>query len=189
MESKECVRLSVTKTCALVSRAIAKPGRAACPHAAAAGWEQSALPNSRGFAIVSSICVGAVACFVIVASLFFVCGCDATSIRGEGSFGAQIGLVPPPVSVTFRVSLLKGYVLQLHNRSGNRVVATVYVENKELNQSKNISVSIAPNEMEELGLLEMDWAFIPGENGRVSVDGFAQAISFEIYNNGKYKVW
>lgn len=184
MGSKECVRLSVTKTCALVSRAIAKPGRAA----AAAGWGQSALPNSRGFAIFSSICVGAVACSVIVASLFFVCGCEARS-RDGGSFGAQIGLVPPPISVTFRESLLEGYVLQLHNRSGNRVVATVYVENKELNQSKNISVGIAPNEMEELGLLEMNWTFIPGENGRVSVDGFAQAISFEIYNNGKYKVW
>jgi len=84
---------------------------------------------------------------------------------------------------------MKGYVLQLHNRSSNRVVATVFVENKELNQSKNVSVSIAPNEKEELGLLEMNWAFMPGENGRVSVDGFTQDICFEIYNDGKYKVW
>lgn len=154
MESKECVRFSVTKTCTLIS-----------------------------------ICVGAVACSVIVASLFFVCGCDGDRNDGGSGFSARIGLVPPPVSVTFRESLLEGYVLQLHNRSGNRVVATVYVENKESNQSKNIRVSIAPNEMEELGLLEMAWAFMPGENGRVSVDGFTQDICFEIYKDGKYKVW
>ncbi len=34
---------------------IAKPGRARCPQRAAAGWGQPALPNSRGFAITSSI--------------------------------------------------------------------------------------------------------------------------------------
>lgn len=152
MGSKECVRLSGTKTCTLIS-----------------------------------ICVGAVVC--IVASLFFVCGCGDGRSGGEGGFGARIGLVPPPVSVTFRESLYEGYVLQVHNRSSNRVVANIYVENKRLNQSKRTRVSIAPNEVEELGILEMNWTFMPGENGRVSVDGFTQDICFEIYKDGKYKVW
>ena len=136
--------------------------------------------------IVRKVTLGLGALCVLI-GLMAVSGCGEGS--GDGSIGARVGLVPPPVSVTFRESLMKGYVLQLHNRSSNRITASVYVENKRLNQSKSAAVGIAPNEMNELGLLEMDWAFMPGENGRVSVDGFTKEIYFEIYDGGKYKVW
>lgn len=127
-------------------------------------------------------------CLLILWSMLVLQGCGDSGGSGD-SFGARIGLVPPPISVTFRESLIKGYVMQLHNRSDNRVVATVYVENKKASQSRKVSVSIAPNEMEELGLLEMDWAFESGENGYVSADGFTQRIYFEVEDGGRYKVW
>ena len=109
--------------------------------------------------IVRKVTLGLVALCVLI-GLMAVSGCGEGS--GDDSIGAIVGLVPPPVSVTFRESLMKGYVLQLHNRSSNRITARVYVENKLLNQSKSVAVGIAPNEMNELGILEMDWAFMPG---------------------------
>ena len=107
----------------------------------------------------------------VIGGLIAIQGCDA-----------------PPVSVTFRTSLIDGYVLQLHNRSNNRVVARVYVENKVRNQTMQRSFGVAPNEMQEIGLLEADWKFEPGENGYVEVDGFIQKIYFEI-GEGNYKTW
>lgn len=134
------------------------------------GMEKTVMRNR----IVRKLAFGLIALSAIVGSIV-VSGCD-------------LGNNTPPVSLTFRESLLKGYVLQLHNRSSNRVVAHVYVKNERLNQSRNVSVSIAPNAMEELGVLEMDWTFMPGENGSVSADGFSQKMHFKI-NDGGYEVW
>ena len=92
----------------------------------------------------------------------------------------------PPVSVTFRESLIKGAVLQLHNRSACRVVCEVYVENNSKNQSKRCSFGIAPNDVTEVGVLEMDWTFEQGETGHVTVDGYRQKIYFEL-KNGSYR--
>ena len=91
----------------------------------------------------------------------------------------------PPVSVTFRESMLKGAVLQLQNRSNVRMVCEVFVKNDSKNQSKRCSFGVPPNEMVEVGLLEMDWAFEPGEDGYVAVDGYRRKIYFEI-KNGSY---
>jgi len=91
----------------------------------------------------------------------------------------------PPVSVTFRESMLKGAVLQLQNRSDGRMVCEVFVKNDSKNQSKRCSFGVPPNEMVEVGLLEMDWAFEPGEDGYVAVDGYRRKIYFEI-KNGSY---
>ena len=134
------------------------------------GMEKTAMRNR----IVRKLAFGLFALCAIVGSMV-LSGCD---------FGNNT----PPVSLTFRESLLKGYVLQLHNRSSNRVVAHVYVKNERLNQARNVSVSIAPNAMEELGVLEMDWTFMPSENGSVSVDGFSQKLHFKIKDGG-YDVW
>ena len=122
---------------------------------------------------------------VLFMSIFLVQGCD----DGESGIGGRVGLTPPPISITFRESLIKGYVLQLNNRSDHRVVARVFVENKSRGQQKSVGVSIAPNAVEELGTLEMDWYFEPGENGHVSVDGYGQDLYFELMNNGQYRVW
>ena len=103
--------------------------------------------------------------------MIFLCqGCDS--------------LKDPPVSVTFRASLLKGAVLQLHNRSDGRVVCDVHVASGSKNQAKCSSFGIPPNEMVEVGLLEMDWSFEVGEKGHVAVDGYRKKIYFEISGDG-----
>lgn len=103
------------------------------------------------------------------------CGCDPIS--------------EPPVSATFRSSLLTGYVLQLHNRADKRIVANVHVRNEAKNQSRSISVGIAPNDMTELGILEMDWHFESGESGYIDVDGYRRKVYFEMQGSGQYKTW
>ena len=105
-----------------------------------------------------------------LATIFLCQGCD--------------GLKDPPVSVTFRESLLKGAVLQLHNRSNGRVVCYVNVTSSSKNQAKCSSFGIPPNEMVEVGLLEMEWAFEEGDEGHVAVDGYRKKIYFEISNDG-----
>ena len=89
-------------------------------------------------------------------------------------------LKDPPVSVTFRESLVKGVVLQLHNLSNGRVVCSVYVKNDLKKTSKCCSFGIPPNEMVEVGLLEMNWTFEQGEDGYVAVDGYQRKVYFEI---------
>lgn len=41
-----------------------------------------------------------------------------------------------------------------------------------------------PNEMVEVGLLEIEWAFEEGNKGHVAVDGYNKKIYFEITNDG-----
>ena len=94
-------------------------------------------------------------------------------------------MVEPPVSVTFRESLLTGAVMQLHNRSDKRVVCEVYVENNSKNQSTTCRLGVAPNDMTEVGILEMGWAFEEGEGGYVEVDGYRGKIYFEL-KDGAY---
>ena len=108
---------------------------------------------------------------VLSFAMIFLCqGCD--------------NLKAPPVSVTFRESLLKGAVLQLHNCSDGRVVCNVHVKSRSKNQSKCSSFGIPPNDMVEVGLLEMDWSFEAGEQGHVAVDGYRKKIYFEIMGDG-----
>ena len=131
-----------------------------------------------------------VACTRIIYGLLFLSIFITQGCGDEGSgIGGSIGLTPPPVSITFRESLIDGYVLQLNNTSNHRIVARVFVENKSLGQQKSCSVGIAPNAVEELGLLEMSWCFQPGENGHVSVDGYPRGLDFELMSNGRYRVW
>jgi len=116
-------------------------------------------------------CVMAMLVAMLSLATIFLCqGCD--------------GLKDPPVSVTFRESLLKGAVLQLHNRSAGRVVCDVNVASSSKNQSKCSSFGIPPNDMVEVGLLEMEWAFEAGDKGHVAVDGYRKKIYFEITSEG-----
>ena len=124
---------------------------------------------------VVATCIKSIVCGIALGIMSLIQGCDF--------FAA------PPVSITFRQSYITGYVMQLHNRSDNRIVVQVYVENDELNQHGSISVGIEPHGMEELGLLEMGWAFMPGDEGYVSVDGYMRKVNFEIKKSGQYRTW
>ena len=112
--------------------------------------------------------------------------------QGCGEIGGeivQVAVPDPPVSVTFRQSMINGYVLQLHNRSVNRVVASIYVKNDATTHSKSCSFGVSPNDMSEVGLMEMDWAFEKGEHGYVAIDGYRKKLYFKILESGQYQTW
>ena len=130
------------------------------------------------------------ACTIAIAVSLGTCGCDNNTKEGRAVNEIFGQVFPdPPVSVTFRDSLLKGYVLQVHNTSSNKHGYTVHVENKEKGRHKTYSVAIPPNDTQEIGILEISWAFLPGEDGCISVDGFRKKLYFEVLEGGQYRSW
>ncbi len=125
-------------------------------------------------------------CAIAFALAIGIAGCDS---KEREASRAIIGRVypDPPISITMRASLLTGAVLQLHNTSPVRHVCTVHVENKPNGKQRSASFGITPNGEQEVGILEMDWAFEAGENGYVSVDGYTKKCYFEILPDGQYK--
>lgn len=100
------------------------------------------------------------------------------------------GCFNPPVSVSFRESLMKGYVLQVHSLSNEPLECRMSVYNDNHNQAKeNIHFVLRPGEMKEFGMLELDWHFDPGEYGWVSVSGSLCKLHFKLNQNGSWKVW
>ena len=100
------------------------------------------------------------------------------------------GCFNPPVSISFRESLMKGYVLQVHSLSNEPIECRMSVYNDTHNQAReNIQFVLQPGEMKEFGLLELDWHFDPGEHGWVSVSGFLWMLHFELNQNGRWKTW
>lgn len=128
------------------------------------------------------------ACAIVVALSIGIAGCDS---KERKAVQAIIGRVypDPPISITMRASLLTGAVLQLHNTSPARHVYNVHVKNESKGQEMNSSFGIPPNGEQEVGILEMDWAFEAGEKGCVSVDGYTKKCYFEILPDGRYKTW
>ena len=100
------------------------------------------------------------------------------------------GCFNPPVSISFRESLMKGYVLQVHSLSNEPIECRMSVYNDTHNQAReNRQFVLQPGEMKEFGLLELDWHFDPGEHGWVSVSGFLWKLHFELNQNGSWKTW
>lgn len=100
------------------------------------------------------------------------------------------GCFNPPVSISFRESLMKGYVLQVHSLSNEPLECRMSVYNDTHNQAReNIHFVLPPGEMKEFGMLELDWHFDPGEHGWVSVSGYLMKLNFELKNGGGWKVW
>lgn len=127
-------------------------------------------------------------CAIAVALSIGIAGCDS---KEDEAGRTIIGRVypDPPISITMRASLLTGAVLQLHNTSSVRHVYNVHVKNESKGQEMNAAFGIPPNGEQEVGILEMDWAFEAGENGYVSVDGYTKKCYFEILPSGQYKTW
>ena len=137
---------------------------------------------------IGSILTKAVACTIAIAASIGIYGCDNKTEDGR-QINEFLGKAfpDPPVSVTFRDSLLTGYVLQVHNTSSNKHVYYVEVENKAKGQKTSGSFAIPPNETQEIGILEMDWAFEPGEEGCISVDNYKKKLYFELEQSGGYR--
>ncbi|MBQ9788391.1 MAG: hypothetical protein IJW31_02160 [Lentisphaeria bacterium] len=93
-------------------------------------------------------------------------------------------IIKPPIGITFREGFTGG-VMQVHNTSSNRQMCHLSVYNDEYNQEKHFSFSVQPNGIKEIGVLEMDWHFDPGEYGHIKVDGYVGAIYFTIKSINK----
>ena len=111
------------------------------------------------------------ACSVIVV-LLCVIGC---SIDSEPN---------PPIGITFRESLLyENYVARLHNTSSNQIMVQLHIESADGKKERDWKFPIKPNDTIEIGVIEVDWHFDPGEKGWVSVDGFKKKLKFRIRDN------
>ena len=100
------------------------------------------------------------------------------------------GCFNPPVSVSFRESLMTGYVLQVHSLSNEPIECRMSVYNDSRNQAReNIHFVLPPGEMKEFGIMELNWVFAPGEHGWVSVSGYLMKLNFELKSGGSWKTW
>ena len=72
--------------------------------------------------------------------------------------------VDPPLSVTWRDSHLAGKVLQVRNTTDDVTLhCTVFVKNLKNGEKRSLNFSLSPRSVQELGIREMKWFFIPGE--------------------------
>jgi len=100
------------------------------------------------------------------------------------------GVFNPPISITFRESLMSGYVLQVRSLSNKPIECTMSAYNDSTREKRENKVFVVqPGETQELGILELDWKFVPGEYGWVSVSGYLMKLNFELENNGRWRVW
>ena len=86
----------------------------------------------------------------------------------------------PPISVTWRTSLLESdsKVMQVTNRRGQEtLVLQLEVVNSELKQDRSYTFKVGPGATEELGILEMNWKFMPGETYSLRADGYLLPVT------------
>lgn len=98
--------------------------------------------------------------------VFVFSGCECRGIR-------------PPLTVTFRESMLPGgtRVLQITNRSSSEtLVLRVDAFNDARNQHAYQIVNVSPGAVQELGIIEMDWLFEKGERYKISADGYLLSV-------------
>ena len=92
------------------------------------------------------------------------------------------GGVLPPITVTFRESLLDSTrVMQVTNRSGSEtLVIELNVYNDYHNQHGNYVFKVKPGETYEIGRLEMGWCFVRGERFKLNASGYVVPIEDEV---------
>ena len=81
----------------------------------------------------------------------------------------------PPISVTWRTSWMdsSSRVMQVTNRNGSEtLVIRLSVKNKKLTRKSSYVFKVRPGDTEEIGMLEMDWAFMPGDTYSLKADGY-----------------
>ena len=84
--------------------------------------------------------------------------------------------VPPPISVTWRQSLLySGKVMKLYNESENSALSLV-VTGKDSKDSSSVVLTISAGSTKELGVLEMNWNWQTGETYQIKATGYGLPI-------------
>ena len=123
---------------------------------------------------INKLCLAFLSLSAIIASLFLT-GC------------AEEPSPPPPLRLSFRESLLRGMVLQVHNVSPQKVTCHLFVKASD-GKSKTHSFSLEPYKNTELGVMEMDCYLLEGDRGNITVDGYRKKVCFAIYSNS-YRDW
>ena len=69
-------------------------------------------------------------------------------------------------------------VMQVTNRGGSEtLVISLHVKNESLAQKSSFVFKIKPGETQEIGMLEMDWKFLPGETYSLKADGYLFSVN------------
>ena len=92
----------------------------------------------------------------------------------------KLGLMPP-MSLTVRDSLMveNSKVFQVTNKSASELLMVkLTVRNKTHDQEQSsVWFKVGPCETQEFGVLEMGWAFMPGDEVTVEAEGYPMAVS------------
>ncbi len=90
--------------------------------------------------------------------------------------------VRPPISVTFRKSLLDDTrVLRVTNRkSDETLVISLKVVNKEKGRQGDHIFKVGPGKTNEVGIIQMGWSFEPGEEITLEADGYMVPVSVTV---------
>lgn len=102
--------------------------------------------------------------FIFLSVLFLIALCCHFFLKPE-----------PPIDVSFRESLMfDGKVLQVENTTTDKHLSCLMtVRNDTKHQEKTFSFTLSPSETQEVGMLEIDWAFLTGESVKIEVEGFS----------------
>ena len=99
-------------------------------------------------------------------------------------------LPDPPVEMSFRPSKLwPGYVAQITNTHSAAITIALNVVNDEEHQEKTWDFPIPYGETKEIGMLEVNWHFDPGEHGYVQVQGYTKKLYYKLKSDGEYSLW
>ena len=102
----------------------------------------------------------------------------------------DVVLPDPPIGISFRPSLMfDGYVMQLTNTHSTPIQVMLYVVNKKSGEEGRWSFPISYGEKKEVGVLETNCSFEPGEEGYVKIQGYSKKLHYRLSNRGKWDVW
>ena len=89
----------------------------------------------------------------------------------------------PPIEISFRDSLMvSGKVLQVTNLSdGEFLLCQLTAENHRSNEKLRYQFTVKPRRScEEIGVLETNWTFVPGETGKIYAEGYWFPVTFRV---------
>jgi heme/copper-type cytochrome/quinol oxidase subunit 2 len=86
--------------------------------------------------------------------------------------------VQAPVNVTIREGMLSAYVIQVQNLSRDHLAEVVVTASREMrSQSQSGRIpSMAPGAVVELGALEWNWQYQPGDTITVTASGYLPIV-------------
>lgn len=94
--------------------------------------------------------------------------------------------ISPPIEFTMCSSLNDDIVVQIQNNSGIEYLANIFVENPTSGEKSTYKFTLSPNELQELGMHEMNWKFLSGQRGYIEVEGYPMKLCFYLKGEQYY---